>query len=172
MADRHCISNRKVFGVVAAVISSSPTNNVNDFVISPSTVSRNRAKLRTELALNIKTDFHLSATNHCIVHWDGKIVEEFFHNKTDRIAVIITDSECSEKKEKLLAINKVDSSTGVNQANVVLDALCDWKLQNNIVGMCFDTTASNTGIHSGAAVILERGLEEKSIVVSMQAPHF
>ena len=38
----------------------------------------------------------------------------------------------------------------------VVDTVDEWGLRDKIKGLCFDTTASNTGVHGGVCVRLER----------------
>lgn len=71
--------------------------------------------------------------------------------KVDRIAVAIT----SHGKSKLLRVPKLHHGTGDNMANVVFDEIVDWNLTNVIIGMCCDTTNSNTGWKLGAATTLQ-----------------
>jgi hypothetical protein len=54
-----------------------------------------------------------------------------------------------------LGIPKLDSGTGSEQAAATHKLLVDWDLSENIVGLSFDTTASNTGVTNGACVLLE-----------------
>ena len=42
--------------------------------------------------------------------------------------------------------------TGVLTGQAVYDAAKEWDLVDNIIGMCFDTTASNTGLNEGACI--------------------
>lgn len=58
----------------------------------------------------------------------------------------------------MLGVPKIDSGTGQAQANAVFKSLCDWNLESHIIGMCFDTTSSNTGLKSGACTLLEEKL--------------
>ena len=44
--------------------------------------------------------------------------------------------------------------------NASLDLLRVWGLLHKIIGVVFDTTASNTGVHRGAAILLEQALVE------------
>ena len=60
--------------------------------------------------------------------------------------------------EKILAVPKIDAGTGVQQANACLHALDEWELKLQVRGLVFDTTSSNTGLHTGACTILERTL--------------
>jgi hypothetical protein len=70
---------------------------------------------------------------------------------TDRIAVVVTGFGTT----KLLGIPKTDSGKGENQAQIIFQLLQEWGLVKYVKGMSFDTTASNTGIHKGACVLLE-----------------
>jgi hypothetical protein len=58
----------------------------------------------------------------------------------------------------LLAIPKLASGTGHKQASATFELVHEWGLEDHIIGMSFDTTASNTGGKKGAAVLLEQML--------------
>ena len=60
---------------------------------------------------------------------------------------------------KLLGVPFIDSSTGIQQCNTTLELIETWGLTDNIVGLVFDTTASNSGIHKGAAKLIEEKLD-------------
>jgi len=56
-------------------------------------------------------------------------------------------------------VPKLGSGNGQEQAkpmHVVLACLDEWNLRSKISGLCFDTTASNTGRHSGACILTEQ----------------
>lgn len=61
----------------------------------------------------------------------------------------------------MLGIPKIRSSKGADEAYAVYAALIDWNVQNNVMAMCFDTTASNTSTSIGACAILEQKLSKK-----------
>lgn len=82
----------------------------------------------------------------------GTLTDLIGSGKVDRTAILVT----GQNIEKLLAVPKSDHSTGEAQASAVFDSLKEWNLVENITAMCFDTTASNTGIRSGACVLLEK----------------
>ncbi|ESO05645.1 hypothetical protein HELRODRAFT_171303 [Helobdella robusta] len=90
--------------------------------------------------------------NPLLVHWDGKIMNDDPHSRTDRLAVVVTGCNV----EKILGIVKIASSTGQAQANATFQLLKLWDVSEDIIGMCFDTTAANTGTSSGACVLLEK----------------
>ena len=50
---------------------------------------------------------------------------------------------------------------GATQAEATLDLLKVWNLSDRVVALMFDTTASNSGIHKGAAKLMEAHLDRK-----------
>ena len=55
----------------------------------------------------------------------------------------------------MLAVPVVADGKGRTQAQATAEALADWDCEENVVALCFDTTASNTGRVQGAVVQLE-----------------
>lgn len=60
-----------------------------------------------------------------------------------------------------MAIPIIDGSSGINQATAVYNSLLEWDIANRVRSLCFDTTASNTGLYKGASVYLETMLKKK-----------
>jgi hypothetical protein len=91
-----------------------------------------------------------------LLHWDGKLLPNIAgaEESVDRIAVIVTDVGI----EKLLAIPKIGRGTEKDQAAACLKVLDEWNIRDVVHGLVFDTTASNTGILSGACVLIEKAL--------------
>lgn len=75
----------------------------------------------------------------------------------ERIAVLVSYNGTS----KFLGAPKIQSSTGANIADVVYEKLVEWNIVDRVEGMSFDTTSSNTGIHIGAGVLLEKKMGRK-----------
>ena len=61
----------------------------------------------------------------------------------------------SDGKRKLLWIPECPTGKGVDEFNTVKELLQNWGIGKEIIGMVFDTTASNSGEHSGACTYLE-----------------
>lgn len=72
----------------------------------------------------------------------------------DRIAILVS----GDGVDKLLAVPKLTSGTGQAQADAVMEVLRDWEVEDRIVALTFDTTASNTGRFSGACILIEQAL--------------
>lgn len=124
--------------------------------MSLSTVHRQRtlavkteAKLEKEKFLSVILPTILWA----VAHWDGKVLQDISGLTEDRCAIGI--SAPGVLSWKFLGSPVVGASTGQEQADTVHQVLIDWRLVQKIIGACFDTTASNSGAHNGAAKILE-----------------
>ncbi|KYM96054.1 hypothetical protein ALC62_13305 [Cyphomyrmex costatus] len=60
--------------------------------------------------------------------------------RTDKLSIIVT----GVNTEQLLEISNIQSGTGEAQASAVIKALLQWNLESKVIGLSFDTTASNT----------------------------
>ncbi|KAG0718350.1 hypothetical protein GWK47_052554 [Chionoecetes opilio] len=54
-------------------------------------------------------------------------------------------------------------------ASKVEETIRHWKFEDRVGGLCFDTTASNTGVHAGCCTLLET--EVRSSVVDLACRH-
>ncbi|GBM11045.1 hypothetical protein AVEN_259741-1 [Araneus ventricosus] len=59
-------------------------------------------------------------------------------------------------KEQIIAVSRLDNSTGKEQAQAVWKAILDWNLEDKVQILCYDTTASNIGRFNGACGLLEQ----------------
>ena len=66
----------------------------------------------------------------------------------------------SENTEKLLGVPKISKGTGEAMAEAIVASLAEWGIKEQVTGMCFDTTSSNTGIHAGAFTLIEKLLQK------------
>ena len=62
----------------------------------------------------------------------------------------------SSGEEMLLGVPKIGRGTGKEQAEACLATLDQCSLRQNVVGLVFDTTASNTGLKNGACTFIEQ----------------
>lgn len=56
---------------------------------------------------------------------------------------------------KCLGVPNIGNGTGKSQAEAVINLLNEWKITDKVKLMCFDTTASNTGVRNGACKIIK-----------------
>ena len=152
--DRAKLSDRKAMYVLSATASACG-KDLDEVVLSRSTLQRKRIATRKNIADDIKQTFAPNTT--LTVHWDSKLLKDIESNETvDRLAILVSGGGNS----KLLAVPKLLSGTGLETAEVVLTCLEDWNLIDDVKAMCFDTTASNTGAKKGACFILEQKLNK------------
>lgn len=149
------ISDR--YGVhILTAVAEALGHDVSSLSISRTTLQRSRQRMRKERAEKLKVSFKESDLLAPIIHWDGKLLPSLTGMKNvDRLAVLVTSGEV----EQLLGVPPLEHSTGKEQALAVYETLIDWNLENRIIGLCCDTTASNVGYLNGAASILQQQLE-------------
>lgn len=154
--DRINLSDQK-FTLLAAAIAKASGQDLQCAPLSRSTVRRKRIEHRSTTESRIRQEFLSSEKAPLVVHWDGKMMRDTTNLKdpksnVHRIAVGVTGLDL----EKILGIVKIPSGTGLAQAKATFQLLTIWEVVGDIVGMCFDTTASNTGSRNGACVLLEQ----------------
>lgn len=159
--DRCQLSIRDSVYILQAVVEALDLS-CEDFPINKSSIQRIRTKTRKDRAESIKSDFHNNMPEMVTIHWDGKLLPglDVRSFKEERLPILISFGG----KEQLLAVPKLESSSGQNQAEAVLNALYDWNLDDKVQIMCCDTTASNTGRMKGACILLEQKLDRELLL--------
>lgn len=139
---------------VAGTVAQALGHNLSDITLSRSSIRRSRIKVRQEAATVASQE--CSFEGPLLLHWDGKMLNDIDGSGAliDRIAIIVTGNG----QEKLLGVPKTERGTGECQAKACLDAIQKCNLSLQIKGLVFDTTASNTGLHKGACVQIEKAL--------------
>lgn len=159
--DRCQLSIRDSVYILHAVVEALGLCS-DDFTINKSSIQRIRTETRKTRAEAIKTDFQNKVPEVVTVHWDGKLLPglDVRSSKEERLPIIASFDD----REQLLAVPKLESSSGKHQAKAVSTALFDWNLHNKVQIMCCDTTASNTGRFNGACAVLEQTLERELLL--------
>jgi len=80
--------------------------------------------------------------------------------KEERLPIVIS----FKNKEQLIAVPKLDGSTGREQAQAVWNAIIDWDFEEKVQILCCDTTASNTGRLNGACILPEQKLDRELLI--------
>jgi hypothetical protein len=149
--DRHKVSSRSTVMVVGEA-AKSLGQDVSSLTLNKSSIQRQREQFRTEFATSVRQNFQPNAA--LVVHWDGKLLADLTgRDMVDRLPILV--SSCGGGSQ-LLSVPKLPAGTGAAQAHAVFEALNEWQIADNVEGLCFDTTSSNTGHKSGACVILEQ----------------
>lgn len=133
--DRSNVSSRNAAYIVIAV-AKSLGHDPKKINVS----HRDRNKMRKMMVIDIKKNN--SAVKNVILHWDGKLLPDFGGTeKVDRLPIVLSGLNY----EQLLAVPKLNSGTGFNQAQSIVAELKRWDIVNNVKGMCFDTAYVNSG---------------------------
>ena len=72
----------------------------------------------------------------------------------DRLPVLVSGVGI----QQWFAVPKIHSGTGDNMASAITTTIVNWKVTDQVKGMCFDTTSSNTDYRNGACILLEQKL--------------
>ena len=139
---------------VASEVAKALGHNIKDITLSRSSIRRSRIANRQKASNISATTF---SNLPLLLHWDTKMLPDIEHGvggkKTvDRIAIIVT----SGGEEMLLGVPKINSGSGENQANICIATLDEWGLRDQVHGLVFDTTASNTGWSKGACAAMQK----------------
>ena len=150
-ADRLGLSVRERTMMAASVVKSVGVS-VYDTNINTASAWRKGKESRLSKSADIKESFEIP--NRLVVHWDGKLLKLTGNIQSNRIAVYVTGVN-ADNVRKLLDVPDSPDGTGAEEFKVVKELLIDWKIWQQLVGMVFDTTATNTGAEAGACRLLE-----------------
>ena len=148
VSDGAHISERQQLVLISSAIKAGG-GNLDDITLSKTSCHSARKKNRSEEAHSILENW--VRPEFASLHWDTKLFELVTGKKEDRIAISLGPSP-----HKLLGIPSIASSTGANQMIAVSSVVDKWSLEPNVVAVTYDTTASNSGEHNGAAILIEK----------------
>lgn len=161
--DRSKTSDRNAVYVLAAT-AQSLGHDPEKLTINRESIRQARRKNREVIAKEIKDAF--TPGSSLTIHWDGKMLPALQSKEyVDRLAVLVS----GDGTTKLLGVPKINSGTGEAQATAVFSLIQDWNLKDRVQFMSFDTTSSNTGLKSGACMLLEQKLGRN--LVSLACRH-
>ena len=159
LANRNLVSSMTRMGITHTqacvfleTLISECGGNPRDIHLSYNYSHRHREKAVHDTSISIKENFE--GKFPLGLHWDGKTMDDIEDNnvKIERLAVIVSDLE---GKTKFLGGPKVPigaepGTAGKHIAEATIKLLKEWKIQDLVATMIFDTTATNTGVHTGA----------------------
>ena len=135
--------------------------NVNDTTLSVSITHRQHHEGTHKKSLFIRENFKENLPPRMVVHWDGKkITYEKKKKKDERLCILGSspgvEEDGAKKSDQFFGAPLVSDGTGTIAVQKVADTLSDWDIPKSIIiGMSWDTTASNTGRKKGAATYFE-----------------
>ncbi|CAH1099025.1 unnamed protein product [Psylliodes chrysocephalus] len=128
--------------------SSAPSDEEDEFLPPAKKKLRSNPRLKPlDQTLTSTWDREQLSIRQAIAHGNVKTLE-------DRVAVLVTGKDFKH----LLGVPVAQKGTGEQMAEVVIREVHRFGLSDNIIGMSFDTTWSNTGLIQGACTRIEREL--------------
>ncbi|GBN12167.1 hypothetical protein AVEN_269036-1 [Araneus ventricosus] len=97
--------------------------NIDEFPISMSSIQRIRTEKRKERVESIKIDFQNEVPDAVTLNWNGKLLPALNARKSkeERLPIVISYG----LKRQLIALPRLDNSTGKEQAQAVWKAILD-----------------------------------------------
>ena len=124
--------------------------SVKEITISRTIMMEARKVSRELMAAVFRQNFHPNVP--LVVHFDAKLLPNLEGTKNDRLAIVVSGLGV----EKLLGIPTLPVGSGKLMGQKVIELIHEWSgVEENLAGLCFDTTASNTGIHTGAITVIQ-----------------
>ena len=158
--DRAGVSTRSVMHVVTPALMAAGVN-VGELTLSVGSLHEARKEVRTELGKSLQEEFKPEVP--LILHFDSKMLLDSEDGRSDRLAIVVTGMGL----EKILSIPSIPAGTGVAMGGAILKVLEEWpQVKPWLAGLCFDTTAANTGVHGGACAVLERSLGSRLLFLA------
>ena len=150
LAYRLKLSVRQQTALYAGIVKVGG-GKLQDTPLSVPSVQRSRHKGIEKSTKSIKQNFISNLPPHVIIHWDGKkITYQKKKKKDERLAILGSFPGVRENEEKKVDLffgaPLVSDGTGLVCSQTVVDTISHWNITTSIIiGMCWDTTASNTG---------------------------
>ena len=134
--------------------------NLKDVTLSKTCAKRHRKSELEIREADIKEEL-LDNLPRCLgLHWDGKIIKYSLLTEEDRLCIKVSFPG-SERSDQFLAAPLINPPDGKTMALTIVKTLDNWDIQiDNIIAMCWDTTASNTGVHKGSATLFEKYIKK------------
>ena len=130
--------------------------DLNEIAFSPSTMARQRSKTESDMSEKLINRFLSDSDKpNLIAHWDGKKVKLACGDIEERLAILLQAVQ-SNKDPQFIGVPCTADGTGASHCNAMVQLFREHAVSTHrIIGMCCDTTASNTGKENGAATLLE-----------------
>lgn len=135
--------------------------NLDELTLSTTSLYETRKVVREKIADSVKNKFLLDTP--LIAHFDGKLLPNNDGMNYDRLPIVVSGIGV----EKLLAIPKLSTGTGLQMGKTIVEVLQDWNgVPEWLAGLCFDTTSSNTGVHTGAISVIQKAFEKRLLFLA------
>ena len=160
-ASRYDVSSTALSSILLQTVSAGG-GDIHSLPLSRRQVERSSNVSISQQASSIKEIFKNIAKNmFFICHFDGKQLLEFtmgVKSKKERLSVLVSSPDLDQPQ--ILGAVPLEGQTGADIFQGVLSLLEEFDITDRVIGLSFDTTASNTGPDQGACYRLEDHLNK------------
>ena len=103
----------------------------------------------------MKTESLCEKHPYAVLHFDGKKVL-FDSGVAEERLIICAQQVDSGENPRFLGAPQTQDGTGAAQCEAIVRYVDDNGIEDQVIGHCWDTTATNTGCNNGAAILLDR----------------
>ena len=122
-----------------------------------------RNNSREVVAAMVRQNFQ--PTVPLVSHFDFKLLANLAGTNHEHLAIVVSGLHV----EKLLEIPMLPAGSGVMIGQKVVEFVHEWtEVENRLADLCFDTTASNTGIHTGAITVVQNSFSRRLLFLACQ----
>ena len=158
--DRTKTSTRQAMMIVTPALAVAGVD-VSKLSLSRTSLMEARKSSRETLAATVRQNFQ--PTVPLIAHFDGKLLARLDGTKRDCLPIVVSGLDI----EKLLGIPMLPVGSGTMMGQKVVEFVREWAgVGEHLVGLCFDTTSSNTGIHTGAITVVQQSLKRRLLFLA------
>ena len=136
--------------------------DISQFVLNKNSAHLARQKNRVEQETKFYDNFN--PPKHTAFHWDEKFCKKVLGQEFGQGHIAMLVSGTNYEEGILVGMTGLPNGEGRTVAKVCYDTMVQCKCKENIRVLVWDTTNSNSGIHKGAAAILERDLLGRKLV--------
>jgi len=136
--DRTQTTTRQALLIVTPALAAAGVD-VGQLSLSRTSLMEARNASRETLAATVRHKFQPAVP--LVAHFDGKLLAHLDGTKRDCLPIVVSGLDI----EKLLGIPMLPVGTGALMGQKVVEFVHEWPgVEENLAGLCFDTTASNT----------------------------
>lgn len=115
------------------------------------TICKKNHQARVEQMENAQKEF--SPSEAVVIHIDTKRMKKGVGLESEERLAVTTSGFGTEQ---IVGVPVIPTGTGKDIAQAVVKLLEEKGIENSIKGICYDTTAANSGIQNGSVVLLEK----------------
>jgi len=155
------ISVRGATSIISKLITSVG-GDLDQFSFSKSTTHRQINSAIKKKANTIRDMQKEFVKNHnLILHFIGKLDKKYTNGKVstnERCSILVSSPTLEE--DELIGLSVIHSSAGAHQGESLIPLLDEWGIHAQNIGICCDSTATQTRKYAGVIQLIQKELEQ------------